>query len=201
MKRALKIGIFLIIIMFVGIVSAAIILLQVKPLTIENMEDTYQGLIIKTTTQKDIYEIGENITISAELTNTNTNMTIFNFAGYKYPDTGEVYTKLYVEIYDENYTKVWHFDIPGKYEIMDYESNAYNITVPGLSTVYFTDFISWNQTADMTMGVWDEDIQNHTMKYEINKQVPPGIYNIVVKVPISFNTDFTFGDTKKIDIQ
>ena len=202
MKKTLKIGIFAIIVVFVGIVSAAILLQVKKPLTLENMNDTYQGVIIKTVTQKNIYEIGEPISISAELSNTNTNDTVFYLWGYTYPDTGEFYTKLHVEIYDEDYTKVWYFEIPGKYEIMSFGSNPYNITVPGLSTVYFTDIVSWNQTAkNIGMGVWDEDLQEHIMKYDFNKQVPPGIYYIMVKVPLDFDTDFTFGSMKKIIIQ
>jgi hypothetical protein len=194
MKRIIKIGIFGIILLFIGIISAAILFLPIKPLAIENMNNTYQGVIITTTTQKDTYDAGEMIPISAELKNTNQNITFFNLIGQRYIDTKELYSKLHVTIYDENYTRIWHYDIPGKYERT--QPATYNISIPALSTIYFTDFISWNQTAkDITASI------NGTILYQPNKQVPPGVYIIIVKVPITASPNFIFGSSKRIEIQ
>jgi len=195
MKRTLKIGLVVAIILCVAVVSGAILLLQIRPQTVEHMSDTYQGVTIQALTNKDSYATGEPINISALLTNTNNNLTSFRLYGYEYKDTHEIYAKLHVSIYDVNYTLVWSHDDPGKAEFFMFNAVPYEITIPALGTQNFDNFISWNQTAN-GFGV---PLYN-TTRYYTNQQVPAGTYYVVVKVPVNIGMDFTFGSSKTIII-
>lgn len=134
MNKYMKIGIALLILGISSIATAAIVMNSVKPLEIIHTESTFDGVDMKVDTDKNAYDVGEEVTIGVSLTNANSKRTTLFCNGYRDTETGELYTLFHVAIYDAAYTRIWYYTIPGKYEMCKYSTNLNEKTEENIST-------------------------------------------------------------------
>jgi len=184
----------------IGAVGADILLNISKPMEVQHLNSQFEGITIQVVTDKEIYNIGEDIRIGVILSNTNTHNTTLYCDGYKNHTTGELFTMFHIKIYTETYGEIWALDIPGKYDLF-FGPASFTLLVNGSSSVTYDNVSIWNQTAKNIYWHYEN------LSFEHNKQVPPGSYNIVVEVPISMShyfempyKEFYFGNSKKITI-
>ena len=201
MKRIVKIGIVIVAIVCVSVVTAVVMLNVKQPLSLINMESTFEGIYVEVITDKDVYSAGENVKIGVILKNKNTNDTTLYCSGWKNETTGEFLSYFHVSVYTDFYEKIWDFGNPGKYDVGWWPAQ-YNITINGSSNITFTNICNWNQTAKNIWLKMDDKV------YEPNKQVPSGTYIVVVTVPIQRSHYFEppyayapFGNSKMIVIE
>ena len=198
MKKIVKIGIILAIIVCAGAVTAVVKLNVIKPLSVVHMESTFEGINLGANTDKDRYTLGEDVKISGILSNPNTNDTVLYCSGYKNKETGELFNSnlITITVYTEYYESVWGVsNKPGKYDLgTNYTFTTY--TIPIDSSSNFTKTVVWDQTTkNVTTGLYE--------------QVTSGTYYIVVKLPVNWEHYYgespipfkTFGDSKKIVIE
>jgi len=178
----------------IGAVGANILINIITPIEIQHINSEFEGVRIEVTTDKDMYNVGENISIGVILTNLKTEDKTLFCKGYENRTTGELLTMFNIKIYTETYAAVWALDMPGKYDLHFWLSKSFTISINGSSSVIYDNVSIWNQTAKNIYWYYDN------LSFEHNKQVPPGSYIVVVEVPIFNNLESYFGDSKKITI-
>jgi hypothetical protein len=199
MKKTIKILIFTgIILIIISIIAANTLLKKKMPLSVTNLEQNiefFEGVEFDITSEKQHYQGGENITVTAIITNQNTTNKTLCCRGTQ---DGALYI---FSIYDDAYKLMCQEQIL----VYDNTTNprytgifgSYNFTLsPNAKTICQGN---WNQTYNV------KNIQ--TKGYKYGQPVPPGNYSATIILKIAWDHYYTnsfpmryFGKETKIQI-
>ncbi len=182
MRKTIKLGIIVAAIIIISVIVTATILMQPQkePLLTKNLEtnvDLFDDVYFGISTDKESYDTGEEVTMTAVLSNTGSNDTTIYCGGLRNFTTGEKETKFIFYVYNENYRKIWEEPSYSTDDISPEEhmrrSNNYNITINASSS-------------HECSHVWNQTYGAYSPPDEYGTPVPPGKYIIVAELWVSW---------------
>ncbi len=209
MNKSLKILILVIVVASIGVItitSTTLFQPSVPPsgnVDVEPLITMFDGVEFEVSTDKSEYRTGEDVTITATLTNTNTTDTPLYCSGYTNRTTGQRHTLFCFYVYTGANTLIWEDDTyPQNADPPVYIGDAiceYNFTLNASEP--HTVQLVWNQTYGKGSG------KEGAPQEIYGDQVPPGTYHIFVELPLTLEYYYgrpmphkNFGNTSTITI-